>query len=204
MFFLLWLMSGMGAFLVFVDNKTDLGVMSLTLLALLSGFLFLRTLRYRNLEHFSWSLHDNIPALLSAFFFAIAVLAKPTALQDVVIFGIFFVGTSIGIFGAIGLFLLILAILGKAEAMSMIFYISKRFALPVGIAGLLGVTIQFLRSSRDRLLQLFKPLMYRAIAILALICTLKGSYFIVQYAIDGSLTGTKVLKATLLSQRHKP
>jgi hypothetical protein len=34
-------MSGMGAFLVFVDNKTDLGVMSLTMLALMSGFIFI-------------------------------------------------------------------------------------------------------------------------------------------------------------------
>lgn len=35
MYFLLWLMSGMGAFLVFVDNKTDLGVMALSMLALM-------------------------------------------------------------------------------------------------------------------------------------------------------------------------
>jgi|GEM_PF-548960 len=33
---ILWLTSGMGAFLVFVDNKTDLGVMALTILALYS------------------------------------------------------------------------------------------------------------------------------------------------------------------------
>ena len=33
---LFWLTSGMGAFLVFVDNKTDLGVMALTILAMLS------------------------------------------------------------------------------------------------------------------------------------------------------------------------
>jgi len=32
----------MGAFLVFVDNKTDLGVMALTILAILSGFVFLK------------------------------------------------------------------------------------------------------------------------------------------------------------------
>ena len=42
MYLLLWLMSGMGAFLVFVDNKTDLGVMSLSMLAMLSGFVFLQ------------------------------------------------------------------------------------------------------------------------------------------------------------------
>lgn len=36
MMLLFWLTSGMGAFLVFVDNKTDLGVMALTILAMLS------------------------------------------------------------------------------------------------------------------------------------------------------------------------
>jgi hypothetical protein len=34
--------SGMGAFLVFIDNKTDMGVLALMTLALLGGFLFLR------------------------------------------------------------------------------------------------------------------------------------------------------------------
>lgn len=42
MMLLFWLTSGMGAFLVFVDNKTDLGVMALTILAMLSGFIFLK------------------------------------------------------------------------------------------------------------------------------------------------------------------
>ena len=42
MMLLFWLTSGMGAFLVFVDNKTDLGVMALTILAILSGFVFLK------------------------------------------------------------------------------------------------------------------------------------------------------------------
>lgn len=42
MMLLFRLTSGMGAFLVFVDNKTDLGVMALTILAILSGFIFLK------------------------------------------------------------------------------------------------------------------------------------------------------------------
>lgn len=45
MLILLWLTSGMGAFLVFVDNKTDLGVMALTILALYSGFFFINQLK---------------------------------------------------------------------------------------------------------------------------------------------------------------
>ncbi|MEI6673247.1 MAG: hypothetical protein WCL02_08280 [bacterium] len=40
----------MGAFLVFVDNKTDLGIMALTILAMLSGFIFLKHIA-DNREH---------------------------------------------------------------------------------------------------------------------------------------------------------
>ena len=133
MYFLLWLMSGMGAFLVFVDNKTDLGVMSLTMLAIMSGFLFIKSITNKNLEQFSRKLSANIPALLSGFFFALAVLSKPTAFQDVIIFFLFLIGTFIGIFGVIGIFFLVLAVLGKAEAMSMVFYVSKNLATKLGI-----------------------------------------------------------------------
>jgi hypothetical protein len=42
---LLRLTSGMGAFLVFVDNKTDLGVMAITMLWMLSWFIFLTTIK---------------------------------------------------------------------------------------------------------------------------------------------------------------
>jgi len=50
MMLLFRLTSGMGAFLVFVDNKTDLGVMALTILAILSGFIFLKYI-LDNREH---------------------------------------------------------------------------------------------------------------------------------------------------------
>lgn len=96
MYLLLWLMSGMGAFLVFVDNKTDLGVMSLTMLALLSGFVFLRYVDQPDT-------HDHVPqtitkyALLSGIFFGLATMAKPTAFQDILIFGMFLIGIWTGI-----------------------------------------------------------------------------------------------------------
>lgn len=118
----------MGAFLVFVDNKTDLGVMSLTLLAIMSGFIFIQSLTSKNLESFSRKISDNIPALMSGFFFSLAILSKPTALQDMIIFLLFFIGSFVGILGVIGVFLLVLAVLGKAEAMSMVFYVSKTLA----------------------------------------------------------------------------
>ena len=51
LFILLWNTSGMGAFLVFIDNKTDMGVLTMVIVALLSGFAFLRTyLEYKKEE----------------------------------------------------------------------------------------------------------------------------------------------------------
>jgi len=84
---LLWLTSGMWAFLVFVDNKTDLWVMALRILAILSGFVFIRYIS----EHKSKKLFD-IESLkyliMSWFFFALASMAKPTAFIDIVVFGV--------------------------------------------------------------------------------------------------------------------
>jgi hypothetical protein len=47
---LLWLTSGMGAFLVIVDNKTDLGVMAFSLLALLAGMIFLGIFQAKDIK----------------------------------------------------------------------------------------------------------------------------------------------------------
>lgn len=84
---LLWLTSGMGAFLVFVDNKTDLGVMALTILAILSGFIFIRYIS----ENKSKKIFDKESLkylILSGFFFALASMSKPSAFIDVVVFGV--------------------------------------------------------------------------------------------------------------------
>ena len=87
---LLWLTSGMGAFLVFVDNKTDLGVMALTILAILSGFIFIRYIS----ENKSKKIFDKESLkylILSGFFFALASMSKPSAFIDVVVFGVLLV-----------------------------------------------------------------------------------------------------------------
>ena len=83
---LLWLCSGMWAFLVFVDNKTDLWVMAITILALLSWFIFIRYIS----EHKSnWIDKESVKYLIvSWIFFALACMSKPTAFIDIAIFGI--------------------------------------------------------------------------------------------------------------------
>ncbi len=72
--------------------------MSLTMLAIMSGFLFIKSITNKNLEYFSRKIQDNISALLSGFFFALAILSKPTAFQDVIIFLLFLIGSFVGVF----------------------------------------------------------------------------------------------------------
>ena len=83
---LLWLTSWMWAFLIFVDNKTDLWVMSLTILAMLSWFIFIR---YISEHDKKWFDKESMKYLIiSWIFFALACISKPTAFIDVAIFGI--------------------------------------------------------------------------------------------------------------------
>ena len=74
----------MGAFLLFVANKTDMGVLTLTVFALLSGIIALNNY-HKNTAFFSRN-NTSKYLVISAFFFAFATMAKPTAFIDVVIF----------------------------------------------------------------------------------------------------------------------
>jgi len=101
-FLLLWLSSWMWAFLVFVDNKTDLGVMAMTILAVLSGFIFLKYVRDSNHTEHS----DKEPmkyVVLSGFLFCLAIMAKPTGFIDVTLFGLLLVGLWINEIIALGI-----------------------------------------------------------------------------------------------------
>ena len=93
----------MGAFLVFVDNKTDLGVMTLTILAILSGFIFIKHI-LDNREH-GLKLHrDSLKyIIISGVMFAWALMSKQTAFIDIAMFGLLLVGLWIDSIIAIGL-----------------------------------------------------------------------------------------------------
>lgn len=90
---LAWLTSWMWAFLVFVDNKTDLWILCLIILALYSWFHFIRQTDYLIEENTSndkkilWLNYKVFFSIIfSSVFFASASLAKPTALLDVMSF----------------------------------------------------------------------------------------------------------------------
>ncbi len=112
MMLLFWLTSWMGAFLVFVDNKTDLGVMALTILAMLSWFIFLKYI-LDNREH-GLKLHrDSLKyIIISWVMFARALMSKQTAFIDVALFGLLLIGLWIDSVIAIGLGVMTVGITG--------------------------------------------------------------------------------------------
>lgn len=106
-----WLTSGMWAFLVFVDNKTDLWMLTFLLLWLLAWLYALGV--YRN-----WSDTKTVstswwfrPIVLSWIFFAWWVLSKPTALFDLITFTVFTRWTLIWLVSALWIVSIVIWIL---------------------------------------------------------------------------------------------
>lgn len=89
---LLWLTSGMWAFLVFVDNKTDLWVMAMTILAILSGIIFINYIQDHKEKKLALGSEFSKYIVVSWLFFTIASMSKPTAFLDIAIFGLLLLG----------------------------------------------------------------------------------------------------------------
>lgn len=104
---LLRITSGMGAFLVIVDNKTDLGVMALSSLAILSGIIFLGILQQEKIQKKEILKY----LILSGVFFAFACLGKPTAFVDIALFGIFLVGLRFSAISSLGIGMILAGVL---------------------------------------------------------------------------------------------
>ncbi len=122
-----WLTSWMGAFLVFVDNKTDLGVLALIILALYSGFLVFKYLYENKFELKAISGDSNLSfrlAIFSWLFFAVAVASKPTAFFDVVNFAIFMVFSVLSYSLAIAIFFGVIAFLTFIKMRGIVDYIT--------------------------------------------------------------------------------
>lgn len=121
---LLWLSSGMGAFLVIVDNKTDLWVMAFSLLALLGGMIFLGIFQEEKIKK-----SEIIKYLLIAgFFFGIASLAKVTAFVDLALFMIFLLGLWISPWAALGSGFIITGFLRLLNILTSSFMLSEQNA----------------------------------------------------------------------------
>jgi hypothetical protein len=131
----------MGAFLVMVDNKTDLGVMALSLLALLAGMIFLGIVQQKNADKKEIFRY----LIIAGIFFAFATLAKSTAFVDFALFGVFLVGLRISPRSALGLGLGMAGILRYLNILTSSFLISttnaKWLIIIGGIFVVLGLVI---------------------------------------------------------------
>jgi|GEM_PF-442784 len=92
----------MGAFLVFVDNKTDLGLMAMLILAMLSGFIFIRHLSEKRSQTKTLDKEMLKYIFVSAFMFGLAILTKQTATTDVLIFIVLLMGLWFNVWMGIG------------------------------------------------------------------------------------------------------
>lgn len=150
---LLWLCSGMWAFLIFVDNKTDLWVMALTILAILSWFIFIRYIAEHKCQ---WIIDkESVKYLVvSWLFFALACMAKPTAFIDVAIFGVLLCALWLNSFvwlwvGLIWLwFMWILKPLSAAQFMTVTLW--KWLIVIWLIIAIFGVVMMFLRKNENK------------------------------------------------------
>ncbi|MEF2175877.1 MAG: hypothetical protein V3575_05370 [Candidatus Absconditabacteria bacterium] len=170
---LAWLTSGMGAFLVFVDNKTDLGILSLIILALYSGFHFIRMSDY--IEDESGSDKKQIFGLnykvfysivFSSIFFASASLAKPTALLDVMSFGLVLVGLRFGSIGTIGGGMSVLGFLAIINFRDTGVYISQEFGLILLAIGFTLFLYSILYKFKSKIQNLKKFLLWSLVFLL--------------------------------------
>lgn len=191
-----WLSSWMGAFLVFIDNKTDLWVLSLIILALYSGFVFLRSVQEnKNLQIYLLA--------ISWFLFAIAWLAKPTALFDVVNFAAFLRATWFGVLWSLGIVMMVIGVI----AILKIMWISDYLTTKQGTLSSILWWLLLLWSSFPRILKstatYIKYLIVWGLAFIATLLTFKLPYYVVShYFYDTDISPSQLLKWILFGKTH--
>lgn len=197
MLILLWLTSGMGAFLVFVDNKTDLGVMALTILALYSGFFFINQMR----DHSSDKKHSLHYVILSGIFFAGAVLAKPTAMFDVINFTVLLVTLWFGGLLAFGIFLAVVGAIGKSGILTVQKFLTPRFVTEILVAGGAIAILTAVYTWMKKKFQNIRYILVWAAVIAATLIIVKAPYILVkQIKIDNRVAPVQLIKDIFLTQ----
>lgn len=172
---LLWLTSGMWAFLIFVDNKTDLGVMALTILAILSGFIFIRYIS----ENKTKKIFDkeSLKYLITSwFFFALASMAKPTAFIDIVVFAVLLAALWINSFVGVGIWTIALGLMGILQPANAADFmwpgLGKWIVLVWVVISILWIAQIFIKNNKQQLLSKKKLFSYIVIWWVALVASL--------------------------------
>jgi len=172
-----WMTSGMGAFLVFVDNKSDFGVLALTLCALVLVFDRLPSLYYNQgdqstQEELPATLYPILTTILSWVIAWVAVLAKPTSLFDLATIIILFIGIVAWAWATIGSWLLVIGLMAILKITTVPLYVSTQAGAIVVAIGLGLMVIGFV-THRKYNLTVWKKLIIRWASLLAVLIIIK-------------------------------
>lgn len=203
---LLWLTSGMGAFLLFVDNKTDMGVLSLVVMALLAGWKFLNHHKTSSLNKTYKGQRSKILLILSAVFFAFAVMAKPTAFIDVVVYGLVLLGIGINGVTALGAGIGMLGVLGIIQPLftsAFLTPVQGKILLGIGIVlVLIGLGLALWRKAGKAIKRMGTISLWGAILLLSIII-FKAPRVAIKQSYSQNLELKPLLQATLLGHSER-
>ena len=196
---LLWLTSWMWAFLVIVDNKTDLWVMALSLLALLAGLIFLQKRKD------SINKNEVLKYLIITWlFFGFATLAKITAFVDFVLFGLLLVWLRFSSLTSIWLWIMVMWFVRKFNVLTSSVMLTDENAMWFIIIGWIITFIWliihlFKNSNREKLLKDLRALIILGISFLIPLIVLKLPRTTISQLKADSYSLSNSLKAVLLS-----
>jgi hypothetical protein len=141
-----WMTSGMGAFLVFVDNKSDFGILAITLCALILVFDWLPKLEGEEQDAVSMSKENstlwtsNIQPIISGLVAAVAIFSKPTSLFDFASVVVLFAGVVAWAWAMVGTWLLVIGAMALMKITTVPLYVSLfagKISIVIGVVLLL-------------------------------------------------------------------
>lgn len=197
---LAWLTSGMGAFLLFVDNKTDMGVLALSIMAIFAGFSFINLFYSKNQEHTNSS-KNLIYLLISAAFFGFSVMAKPTAFIDLVVFGLVMIGLCLNSTSAIGTGIITIGVMGIVQPLYASAFINSTLGIIIIAIGALILLIGIIRgllNKKPEFIARIKNICIWWVAFLATILIFKGPRLAYQKIVNQDHNWTSFPKTLIL------
>ncbi|MFZ2150417.1 MAG: hypothetical protein WAZ12_04565 [Candidatus Absconditicoccaceae bacterium] len=201
---LLWLTSGMGAFLVFVDNKTDLGVMAMTILAILSGIIFINHIKNHKEKGLEISLNNSKYVIISGLFFTIASMSKPTAFLDIALFGLLLVGFWFNWIMATGAGISIMGMMGVLQVGNAFDFISVGLGKELIVIGLVvfvvGVVILGLKKGLNDKKIYIRNIILWILSFGISLLILKGPTLLYKQVINGDFGVGNFAKGLLMGQ----
>jgi len=200
---LLFLTSGMGAFLVFVDNKTDLGVFGLTLLGVWYGLEYFFVTEEKDTDLTQW--RSNLDMIASAGFFVMAAMSKMTAFQDIFLWGVLILAWKTNVILGIWLSISMVGVLATMNVLASSLFISPEAAWYRIVIGLIITALGAIRwfsKNKMRWLTTLFPLMRWSVIVFALLILFKSPQVLISQWNSNTLSPSSYLKGLIMWYHH--